>query len=268
MSRQPNKVELIGIYGDDLTHGLSAWTSTSRDLTEEKRNRVDKLLDLLAPSGHETPFEKSMIHFLVTVETASHIHILKHRIGVSVNGESARYKELKEDKYLVPDDWNEEEQEALLKHMEESLDKYHKCLNRLIASGMSRKRAKESARFYLPYANQVTLDVSFNFRSFVHFLNLRNKPDAQVEIQQIAQKMLDLVIESGKFPLSLKAFGLVEDKHDPVADSYDSGMGFVGVKASDLISEFHETRKDLEEKLRKAGVSNAKIKKALYSKGE
>ena len=68
--------------------------------------------------------------------------------------------------------------------------------------------------------------------------------------------------------ISLKAFGLVEDKHDPVADSYDSGMGFVGLKASDIIFDFHETRKELEEKLRKAGVSNAKIKKALYSKGE
>jgi len=266
MPKQENKVELVGIYGDDLSHGLSAWTSTSRDLTEEKRNRLGKLLDLLAPSGHETPFEKSMIHFLITADTASHIHILKHRIGVSVNGESARYKELKEDKYLVPDDWEESEQQELIKHMEDSLDKYHKCLNRLIANGMSRKRAKESARFYLPYANQVTLDVSFNFRSFVHFLNLRNKPDAQLEIRQIAQKMLDLVIESNKFPLSLLAFGLVEDMHDPIADSYDSGMGFVGVKASDLISEFHENRKELEEKLRKAGVSNAKIKKDLYSK--
>lgn len=268
MSRQPNKVELIGIYGDDELHALSAWTSTSRELTEEKRNRVGKLLDMLAPNSHATPFEKSMIHFLITADTASHIHILKHRIGVSVNGESARYKELKEDKYLVPDDWDEQEQAELAQHMEQSLDKYHKCLNRLIANGMSRKRAKESARFYLPYANQVTLDVSFNFRSFAHFLNLRNKPDAQVEIRQIAQKMLDLVIESNKFPLSLKAFGLVEDTHDPIADSYDSGMGFVGVKASDLISEFHENRKELEEKLRKAGVSNAKIKKLLYSKGE
>jgi hypothetical protein len=31
-----NKVELMGHYGDDLTHALSAWTSTSRDITEEQ----------------------------------------------------------------------------------------------------------------------------------------------------------------------------------------------------------------------------------------
>src|SRR5699024_3283052 len=90
-----NKVELIGYYGSDITHAQSAWTSTVRDLTEEKLNRVDKLLKYLAEEGHHTPFEKSSLHFLVTVDQATHIHLLKHRVGVSINGESARYKELK-----------------------------------------------------------------------------------------------------------------------------------------------------------------------------
>jgi thymidylate synthase ThyX len=101
-----NSVELLGYYGSDLTHALSAWTSTSRDLTQEKLSRVDKLLSMLASEGHETPFEKSSLHFLVTVDQATHIHLLKHRIGVSINGESARYKELKEDKSMLPYDWN------------------------------------------------------------------------------------------------------------------------------------------------------------------
>jgi thymidylate synthase (FAD) len=82
-----NKVEIIGFYGSDLTHAQSAWTSTSRDLTEEKINRIPSLLKMLADNGHETPFEKSSFNFLVTVDQASHIHLLKHRIGVSINGE-------------------------------------------------------------------------------------------------------------------------------------------------------------------------------------
>ena len=85
MPSQQNKVELIGYYGSDETHALSAWTSTSRDLTEDKKNRIPKLLKMLAENGHETPFEKSSIHFLVTSDIASHIHLLKHRIGVSIN---------------------------------------------------------------------------------------------------------------------------------------------------------------------------------------
>ena len=202
-----NTVELIGVYGSDESHALSAWTSTSRDLTDEKRGRIDKLLAYLAENEHHTPFEKSTLHFLVDVETASHIHIIKHRIGVSVNGESARYKEHTTDKWYVPQDWPEDLQEDLNDWTARGFQKYHEVLALLIEAGIDRKRAKESARFYLPYSSQVTLDVSFNFRSFMLFQKLRNDDHAQDEIHEIAQKMLDLVKDTGQFDLSLKAFG-------------------------------------------------------------
>ncbi len=212
MSEHSNKVELVGIYGSDETHALSAWTSTSRDLTDEKRGRMDKLLNMLASNGHHTPFEKSSQHFLVTTDIASHIHILKHRIGVSFNGESARYKELKEDKFYIPDDWAEDEQVKLIKHCEECFDRYHACLKRLVDSGVPKKRAKESARFYLPYANQLTADVMFNFRSLMHFMGLRNSEHAQKEIKDIAQQMLVLIDETGQFKMSLASFGWTKEK--------------------------------------------------------
>jgi flavin-dependent thymidylate synthase len=212
MKEHENKVELIGTYGNDETHALSAWTSTSRDLTEEKRGRMDKLLNMLAEEGHHTVFEKSSLHFLVTTEIATHIQILKHRIGVSVNAESARYKELKDDKFYVPTDWNSDEQAKLIQHCQECFQRYHDTLNRLVASGMPKKRAKESARFYLPYANQLTADVMFNFRSFMHFVGLRNNEHAQLEIREIADNMLKLVAGTEQFKLSLNAFGWTGDK--------------------------------------------------------
>jgi flavin-dependent thymidylate synthase len=202
-----NTVILMGYYGNDLTHGLSAWTSTNRELSEEKRNRLPKLLNMLGSEGHHTPFEKSMFHFLVTTDIATHIHILKHRVGVSVNAESARYKELKDDKFYVPSDWDSEEQGKYIVFMEDALKQYHDTLNRLVAKGVPRKRAKESARFYLPYGNQITSDISFNFRSFMHFQGLRNSEHAQLEVRELAQKMLDLVRATGQFDESLKAFG-------------------------------------------------------------
>jgi flavin-dependent thymidylate synthase len=202
-----NTVDLLGYYGGDETHALSAWTSTSRELTEEKKGRIGKLLNFLAQNEHHTPFEKSTLHFLVTCDTASHIHLLKHRIGLSVNGESARYKELTEDKWYTPDDWPEYLQHQFDDHMKWLYQRYHMCINNLVANGMDRKRAKESARFYLPYANQLVLDVTFNFRSFMHFQGLRNKDDAQREIQQIASKMLWSVRLTNHFNESLTAFG-------------------------------------------------------------
>lgn len=210
-----NKVELLGHYGDDLVHACSAWTSTSRDLNEEKINRVPKLLKMLATEGHHTPFEKSSLHFLVTVDQATHIHLLKHRIGVSINGESARYKELKEDKTYLPQDWagigdeNDTWLSKLQSFTEESNRLYHQCLEELTPV-LGRKRAKESARFFKTFNSQITMDVMFNWRSFAHFQQLRNSEHAQVEVREVAQMMLDLVknIEGNPFKHTIEAFGL------------------------------------------------------------
>ena len=204
-----NKVELLGHYGDDLVHACSAWTSTSRELTSEKIERVPKLLTMLATEGHHTPFEKSSLHFLVTVDQATHIHLLKHRIGVSINGESARYKELKEDKTYLPTDWPERWDTALRNFTNESNMLYHQCLDELTPI-LGRKRAKESARFFKTFNSQITMDIMFNWRSFAHFQQLRNSEHAQVEVQELAQQMLNLVknIEGDPFKHTIGAFKL------------------------------------------------------------
>lgn len=208
-----NTVELIEYSGSDLGHALSAWTSTSRQLSDEKRARMPKLLQRLAKEGHHTPFEKSYMRFLVTVDMATHIHLLKHRIGVSVNGESARYKELKDDKFYVPADFpNDAELELYIIHMEESLQKYHAAIERYVVSGISKKRAKDLARFYIPYGNQIMLDISFNFRSFMHLQGLRNTEHAQQEVCNLSKMMLKAVRETEQFNESLKAFGWDEEK--------------------------------------------------------
>jgi thymidylate synthase (FAD) len=222
-----NKVELLGYYGSDIAHAQSAWVSTSRELTEDKLQRIDKLLNMLASQGHHTPFEKSSLHFLVTTDIATHIQVLKHRIGISINAESARYKELQENKYYIPNDWHTIEVKSNLldfNYCKEEGDKwadileeytklgnflYHKSLGELTPI-LGRKRAKESARFFKTYNSQITYDVMFNFRSFVHFLGLRNSEHAQVEIRDIAINMLELIknIEGNPFNHTLKAFKL------------------------------------------------------------
>lgn len=227
-----NTVELLGFYGNDQVHACSAWTSTSRNLSDEKLERIPKLLKMLADAGHHTPFEKSGLHFLVDTDIASHIHLLKHRIGVSINGESARYKEIKEDKYLIPDDWegiesnfheieiedgngnvlrvqNDKWTKILKDYTDLGNTLYHQCVKDL-EPVLGRKRAKESARFFKTYNSRIQADVMFNWRSFYHFLELRNKPDAQKEIREIAAEMLKLVkeIEGNPFEHTIAAFQL------------------------------------------------------------
>lgn len=202
-----NTVELIGYYGSDEIIACSAWTSTSRELTEEKKSRIPKLINMLWSEGHETPFEKGSVHFLVNCDIASHIHLLKHRIA-SINAESARYKELKEDKFYLPEDWNAKWDHYLYEHTRRANALYHQCLEELTPI-LGRKRAKESARYFKTYNSQIQADIMFNMRSFANFLRLRNSEHAQKEIREIAQQMLELVknIEGNPFEHTIKAWG-------------------------------------------------------------
>ncbi len=215
-----NRVELLGYYGSDTTIACSAWTSTSRNLTDEKRERIRPLIEMLWINGHETPFEKGSVHFLVDTDIASHIHLLKHRIS-SLNAESARYKELKEDKYYLPEDWDDitcteviryptecgaKWTDILRVYTEYGNELYHQCVKDL-EPVLGRKRAKESARFFKTYNSQIQADVMFNMRSFANFIQLRNSEHAQKEIREIAQRMWDLVatIEGEPFKFTLEA---------------------------------------------------------------
>jgi flavin-dependent thymidylate synthase len=216
----PNSVELIGWYGGDEAIALSAWTSTSRELTDEKRQRMPKLIEQLwkaEPVPHGSPFEKGIVHFLVNTEIATHIHLLKHRIS-SLNAESARYKELKEDKYYLPADWEGIKfnngkywLDILQEYTELGNSFYHSCLADLEPI-LGRKRAKESARFFKTYNSQIAADVMFNMRSFHNFLIQRTDSHAQLEIQFIAKKMLALTqnIEGKPFQHTLAAWGYNE----------------------------------------------------------
>jgi thymidylate synthase (FAD) len=213
MENYKNSVELLGWYGGDTVNACSAWTSTNRELDRAKIERIPALLKMLAENGHETPFEKSSVHFLVNTDIATHIHLLKHRIA-SINAESARYKELKEDKFYIPEDWPDKWKEKLENYTREGNNLYHRCIKDLTDSyKIDRKRAKESARFFKTYNSQIQADVLFNWRSFVNFQKLRNSEHAQIEIRELAQAMLQLVrdIPEEPFKHTLKAFNLYEN---------------------------------------------------------
>lgn len=211
---KPQPVELIAIFGDDVTPAEAAWYSTAKEVTDARMKRVPALLQTLAqgdpPEGlpHSVPFEHTLISFRVTSEIASHIHALKHRIGVSVSSQSQRYMELREDLFYVPEDWPPDMQLDFVAMMQTLFDRYHTTIADLERRGFSRKRAKESARFYLPYATQIRYRVTFNLLSFVHFQMLRNTEHAQKEIEAIAAEMLRLVKESGQFDDALMAWNL------------------------------------------------------------
>jgi len=222
-----NKVELIGWYGGDKAIARAAWTSTQIDVDSRSDEQVrDLLVNKLWNNGsgkpHRTPFERGIVEFNVTCDVASHIHLIKHR-HANINGESARYKELQEDKYYLPKDWqgirisdsgealstpSDDWHQRLAEYTEEGNRLYHACLADL-SPVLGRKRAKESARFFKTYNSQITLSVMMNMSCFHNFYTLRSDSAAQLEIQEIASKMLELVreIPDNPFKHTLEAFG-------------------------------------------------------------
>jgi thymidylate synthase (FAD) len=180
---------------------------------------INKLWNNGSGKPHKTPFERGIIEFNITCEQASHIHLLKHRLA-NINGESARYKELKEDKYYLPEDWKnitpsvnqeiagDDWYQILNIYTEIGNELYHNALKDLTPI-LGRKRAKESARFFKTMNSQLTLSVMMNMSCFSNFYNLRHDEAAQKEIQWIAEEMLECVknIEGNPFQHSLAAFG-------------------------------------------------------------
>jgi thymidylate synthase ThyX len=234
-----NKAILIGHYGGDKTHCLAAWSSTFLELNLEmpkqiedrvdviinyilansKRIRnIEQLLEFLASEGHTSPFRFSTLHFVTTTEIATHIQFLKHSVALGAeNAESARYKELKEDKFYLPNDWLEYGEKGEFWHNElkvqsEKLNKiYHNCLNDLIQAGMPKARAKESARFFKMYNSQLNSNKIMSFDGFMQIYKKRNLlSPSQKEIGDVLEQMLNEIksIPDNPFKDSLKAFGV------------------------------------------------------------
>ena len=235
-----NTVELIDWYGGDKAIARAAWCSTQIDVDSRTDEQIRHLIvNCLWNNGsgkpHRTPFERGLVEFNVTCEAASHVHMIKHR-HASINGESARYKELKEDRYYVPEDWdginvnldwdNAKDEHGFhlgvpfrcadIKDWSDMLGwytrlgnfLYHSALNDL-ETPLGRKRAKESARFFKTYNSQVTLSVMMNMSCFENFQKLRNDSAAQLEIREISAMMLEQVanIEGQPFKHTLEAWG-------------------------------------------------------------
>lgn len=229
-----NTVKIIGFYGGDKAVARAAWTSTQIDVETKTEEQIrDLIVNKLwnNPSGkpHKTPFERAIVEFNVTCDQASHIHLLKHRLA-NINGESARYMELKEDKIYLPEDWKDipfQDHADLPAYLAEifagqiswadvlehfsnmSNDLYHEALKQT-SKILGRKRAKESARFFKTMNSQITLSVMMNMSCFSNFVNLRGAPDAQLEIRYITEDLVKQVkeIEGNPFKYCLEAFKL------------------------------------------------------------
>ena len=234
-----NNVTLIDFMGSDRTHAVNAWASTfldlELDLPDDIHARTDALTDailanggrkrdvagllkFLADHGHSSPFRASKFLFAMTEDIASHIHLLKHHVAIEhENAESARYKELKEDKFYLPEDWlNYGDQgqywyRMLYDHTITGNALYHEALADLTATGMPRDRAKETARYFKAYNTQINVMRSLSFDGLVQVWQKRGAhTKAQREVAAVVEAMVEQVrrIPGEPFKWSLEAWGM------------------------------------------------------------
>lgn len=233
-----SSVTLIDHCGSDKTHALAAWASTfdefGLELPEDIKMRVDhlvnyivnntkrkrpmdQLIEFLAEEEHTSPFRFSTFIFTANNDLTTHIQKLKHRVILEAeNGESGRYKELT-DRHYLPEDWLEYGEvgkkwyEALEKCTNMTNQFYHDALKELTQAGMSKKRAKESTRFFRMVNSQIYTVNKMSFDGILQFYWKRGDDNiAQNEIAEMANQMVNMVrnIPGDPFHYSLKAFGL------------------------------------------------------------
>ncbi len=177
------------------------------------RERAEKLVDMLAEMGHESPLEH--VSFTFTVEGVSRVFLAqmtRHRIA-SYSVQSQRYVRKDSFDYILPPSiaGDPEASAEFRKAMDAASESYERLaaiLEKnfaadLIASGaeeekahrQAEKQAIEDARFVLPNACDTKMIVTMNARSLRNFFRLRCCNRAQWEIRAVADEMLRLCKE-------------------------------------------------------------------------
>ena len=161
--------------------------------------------------GHFGPFEHALIMLNVGWFPHSVMQQARtHRVGVSFDVQSMRYTgericraadgalDLEEVFYLRPVGeyrarvgnkytYTDEQRSIDLEHCQRSAERYRD----LLRSGFS----EEHARGILPFDYRQHFIASFSLRAFLHFMDLRAKQDAQLEIRKLCDLMWPHMVE-------------------------------------------------------------------------
>lgn len=143
--------------------------------------------------GHESPLEHCSFTFAIEgVSRALSHQLVRHRLA-SPSQQSQRYCKLDQFEYVIPPEIAKDFVlcNIFMKQMQDEQFTYNRLVAGLKANGRTEKEAIEDARYVFPNACCTNLVMTFNLRSFRHFLAERLCIAAQWEIRELANKMLE-----------------------------------------------------------------------------
>jgi len=212
-------VELINFMGGDLAVVAAARVSNGALYeTASKGEEGDrKLIRFLMKHAHTSPFEHSIFTFYVKCPMFVRTEWHRHRTW-SYNEVSGRYTEFNGDYYLpdrirVQDAKNKQksvfpgeshttteltfEMQSQIKRLS---DEAYRTYFHLLSLGV----ARELARLVIPVNFYTSFYATVDAHNLMHFLSLRDHPNAQWEINEYARALKVFFLE--KMPMTAEAY--------------------------------------------------------------
>jgi thymidylate synthase (FAD) len=203
--------DYMGEFVGDQSFEETMSTIEGDDTEEKKRTLIAHLLD----HGHFGPFEHPQATFAVKgISRSCMAQITRHR-HVSFDVQSMRYvafddvdpAEVEEGAMVVTPpsasdpDWVGRNQQAGTVD-EETVEKREQLFRRSVRRSVEDYQElldlgmpPEDARFVLPIGTEVNMVMSMNARMLMHVADMRAAADAQWEIREMTERVLDLADE-------------------------------------------------------------------------
>lgn len=213
------KVELIDVMGDDLRVANAARVSFAKesdwdvvpvgtngkhgnDLVLSEKDQ--KLIRYLATHQHWTPFSHVVISLRETVPIFIARERYRHTVGFTYNEESRRYIDTPPE-FFTPSAWrtraankkqgsSDEVFEGNLKtELDHVYAEFCEVAKGLYLDYLQKGLAPEQARMFLPQSMYTSYYCTGSLAAFARAYKLRSAPDAQLEIQWLAEQWNDII---------------------------------------------------------------------------
>ena len=199
MAIESCKVELLESFGSDLTVVNAARVSLGKHV-DEFTDKDAKLCKYLADHDHISPFFHPQARFRLKMPIWMAREWFRHTIGFSRNEVSRRYVD-EPPTFHLPDairtraankkqgsnDDVHPQNEALLFLMKTSYEEANRVYKGLLDEGV----CPEQARMVLPQGMMTEFIETGSLAAYARLCKLRLGPDAQKEIQDVAQSVSD-----------------------------------------------------------------------------
>ena len=181
-------VELIDHMGSDLSIVNAARVSFAKVHEEFDEKNDTRLINYLAKHNHWSPFGHASMQFHIKAPVFVARQLVKHQIGLTWNEVSRRYVDT-EVEFYEPKEWRlaaeDKKQGSSEETVKYNLAPAHRFAKQCYENMLNMGIAPEMARMVLPQSMMTEWYWSGTLYAFARVCNLRCKPDAQKETQNV-----------------------------------------------------------------------------------